>query len=105
MFREDVMPAKTELGKFKVTPHVQFTIVDGQAVLLDNKKGIYLGLDDVGTRIWQQLAQGASLDQIASGLLQEFQVTEAVAVKDLEQFMSQLTQKGLVEAIPQDELG
>jgi hypothetical protein len=69
--------------------------LDDEAVLLDVETGIYYGLDTVGTRIWNLLAQGAASQQILDHLLVEYDVDPDRLQADLSAFMSLLETKGL----------
>ena len=68
----------------------------GELVLLNLNSGIYFGLDPVGTRIWHLLETGQTLSQVLSLLLEEYTVPEAQGRQDLERFIAQMREKGLI---------
>ena len=70
--------------------------LEGELVLLNLNSGIYFGLDPVGTRIWHLLETGQTLSQVLSLLLEEYDVTEAQGRQDLERFITQMREKGLI---------
>jgi hypothetical protein len=70
--------------------------LDGEAVLLNVETGIYFGLDEVGTRIWELLAQGADERKVLGQLLQEYDVEEAQLSADISGFIAHLAAAGLV---------
>jgi hypothetical protein len=51
-------------SRVKVNDDVLFQELQGEAVLLNLKSGVYFGLDPVGTRIWQLFAEHELLAEI-----------------------------------------
>jgi hypothetical protein len=79
---------------------VVFRDLDGEMVLLDLATGVYFSLDPVGTRVWHLVAQGRSLPEIVATVVEEYEVGEARFSADLVGFVTDLREKGLVEAAP-----
>ncbi|MDD5559554.1 PqqD family protein [Candidatus Methylomirabilis sp.] len=71
--------------------------LQGEEVILDLNTGVYFGLDQVGTRIWQLIREHRSLQQALDSMLQEYEVTKAQCTHDLLCFVTQMADKGLVE--------
>ena len=78
--------------------NVVFRELAGDSVLLDLKTGSYFGLDAVGTRIWAFLDSGARLGDVLAGILEEYEVDEVTAWKDLVRLVGELVAHGLVRA-------
>ena len=72
--------------------------LDGEAVLLNVESGVYFGLDQVGTRIWQLLGAGASEREIVDRLVDEYDVDAQQLQADLGGFLDLLIAKSLVRA-------
>lgn len=70
--------------------------VGDETVILNVETGMYYGLDDVGTRIWQLLSEGRSAAQIQGQLALEFHAEDAQIASDLAALLSTLVDKGLV---------
>lgn len=70
--------------------------VDGETVLLDLASESFFGLDEVSTRVWQLLGDGAGQRQIVEALLDEFEVERAVLERDVGELVQQLEQAGLI---------
>ena len=66
-------------------------------VLLHLGTGVYFGLDPVGTRVWQLLAEGRSLPEILELLTDEYDVGKRRAAADLREFVAALSENGLVD--------
>ena len=45
---------------WKHSPDVVFRDLDGEAVILDLVSGTYFGLNEVGTRVWRLVDEGAT---------------------------------------------
>lgn len=71
--------------------------VGEESVLLNLKTEQYLGLDDVSTRVWQALTGEASIQSAYEILLSEFEVEPGRFRQDLEDFVQELIQLGLVD--------
>ena len=79
------------------SPDVLMQEFDGESVLLDLRSGQYLGLDELGTRIWQLLQTGSSFSRIAELLLEEYEVDQNQLRHDIDVFIGQLLQAGLIQ--------
>jgi hypothetical protein len=84
-------------AKLSIPPQVMSRLVGNETVLLDLESGIYFGLDGVGKRIWESVAEGYSLGETASVIATEFEVDEAQAQADLIAFASDLVERGLLK--------
>jgi len=82
----------------KIAPDVVFRDLDGEAVLLNLETGIYFGLNDVGTRMWNLLQEHGSLRKVFDQMLLEYEVTPEALEGDLCQLAAQLCEKGLLVA-------
>ena len=78
------------------TEDVAFREIDGEAVLLDLASGTYFGLNEVATRAWTLLVEGQSLGSVAVQLEREFEVAIDVVQRDLDVWLGQLVEKGLM---------
>lgn len=82
---------------------VLFRELGGEAVLLDLKSQRYFGLDEIGTRIWQLLEQHRRTDAVLRAMLEEYDVEAAQLREELEGFVRELADAGLIELAPEDE--
>ena len=71
-------------------------LVDDETVILDLESGMYFGLDGVGKRIWEAVAEGKTLRDIAATISSEFEVEEAQALNDIFEFTADLVERGLL---------
>jgi hypothetical protein len=73
--------------------------LDNEAVLLNVETGIYFGIDAVGTRIWQLLEAGSSVEDIFSQLQEEYDVEPSELRTDLNEFLDVLQANELVQIV------
>ena len=83
-----------------IAPGVLIREVGGESVVLDLKTERYLGLDEVATRMWQLLLLSDSPAATFEKLVQEYDVDPQRLRKDLDEFVQQLLQLGLVQLNP-----
>ena len=81
--------------KLSIPPQVMSRLVGDETVLLDLASGIYFGLDGVGKRIYESVADGNSLGEAAEVIVAEYAVEETQAQTDVIAFANQLIERGL----------
>lgn len=81
------------------SPAVISAALDGEAVLLNTETGLYIGLDPVGTRIWELLGEGITGPELFDRLLDEYDVERERLQADLAAFLSELAELGLVSVV------
>lgn len=71
--------------------------LDGELVLLHPEQGLYYGLNQVGTTVWELLRQspGRSLRSVMEALCQEYDVSQAQCEEDVLKMVRQLYNSGL----------
>ena len=84
----------------KVTIPVQVMArqVGEETVILDLANGTYYGLDLVGARIWQLMAEGQTLTQVCQVMLAEYDVTLGEIERDVFALVESLIERQLVSA-------
>lgn len=73
-----------------------FRELGGEAVLLQLDAGMYFGLDPVGTRLWQLIAERGRLRDVFEAAREEFEVDPATLERDLLALVHQLADRKLV---------
>ena len=89
--------------RMRVAQDVLFRVVGEEAVLVNLNTERYLGLNSVGTRMWNVLNSATSIQAAYNELLQEYEVEPAQLRADLEEFINQLLGQELIEAGPAAE--
>jgi hypothetical protein len=80
----------------KVAKGVRETVNQDGAVLLDIEQGLCFSLNPVGTRIWEMIKDGRSIDEIADALEEEFRLPRTQLLMDVSDFLKQLENMRLV---------
>ena len=75
---------------------VLFRDLDGEAVILNLDTESYLGLDDVGTRMWTALTSQPSIQAAYDLLLAEFDVSPETLRADMERLIGEMLGHGLI---------
>ena len=91
----------------KVAKGVRETVNQDGAVLLDIEQGLCFSLNPVGTRIWEMIRDGRSVDEILDALEQEFRLPRTQLLADVSDFVKQLENKRLVgnQSSPEERHG
>lgn len=70
--------------------------VGDETVILDLASGTYFGLNPVGARIWQLLAEGRTLVDVCATMRAEYEVTREDIERDVLSLAEELRAKQLI---------
>ena len=91
------MPGPYSLDALVVAaPEQLSTTLGDDVVILGLRDTVYYGLSDTGTRIWQLLQTRRRVDEIATSIVGEYDVTIEQAIADLQALLADLEARGLV---------
>jgi hypothetical protein len=82
--------------RVEVPKHVLVRIVEKESVFLNLETECYYGLDEIGTRMWQMVTTGESIENAYAELLSEFAVEEWLLRQNLLELLGQLVENGLL---------
>ncbi len=71
--------------------------VGEEQVLLDMERGVYIGLNPVGTDIWRRIEQPTVVAALCAELRAEYDADAAVIEADVLGFLDRLLQQNLIE--------
>jgi Coenzyme PQQ synthesis protein D (PqqD) len=74
-----------------------WTNLAGEVVILDVERGIYFGLDGVGTVIWELLQQPRLISEIVDRVVHEYDVDRSRAESDVHALLADLSTRELIE--------
>ncbi len=80
-----------------IPAHVLARELEGEIVILDLESGTYFGLDPVGARIWQLLAERRSLGDVCEAILKEFDASREEVETDVVRLTDDLAAKKLIQ--------
>lgn len=79
-----------------VSSHVRTREVDGELVLLDLKRELYLGLDGVGAAMWRALTTAPTVEAAYEDLRERYEVDADLLWGDVLGLVNDLRRRGLV---------
>ncbi len=79
--------------KLTPSPSVAWQMVGPEAVLVDLRSGLTLGLNESGSFIWKRLTTHSG-EQIASELAAEYRIPIDDAERDVREFLQTLVDRG-----------
>lgn len=85
------------MAGLKISVHAHSVRMDDQVVVADMRSGRYLGLDDVGARVWELIGEGATRECIVERLSAEYDVADEVLERDVRRLLQDLLRRRLVE--------
>jgi hypothetical protein len=70
--------------------------VGDELVMMSAETGNYVGLTEVGARIWELLETPQDVSALCSNLLEEFDVTAETCRAEVDAFLNELTKYGAI---------
>jgi hypothetical protein len=85
-----------ETTHLRPSPSVYARAFGDEIVLLDCGRGEYFGLDEIGALVWSRIEAGDPLGAIADRIVERYDVTRDVALRDLMELVQDLLRSTLV---------
>ena len=79
------------------TDALEWREVDGEIVALDLRRSVYLAINPSGALLWPALVEGATRDDLVTRLGEEAGISPEVASEDVDRFLSDLAEHGLLD--------
>jgi len=86
-------------SKIKIKKQLNVTDLSGEKVMVDFEQGKYFMIKGVGNDIWEMLADDVVVADIMDKLLQEYDVTVEQCEKEVLDFLTNLENFGIIEAV------
>lgn len=97
----DVLPFRPEpVTRLQRVDIALTTEVGGELVMMDPDKGLYFGLDPIGTDIWHRLATAVVVADLVADLARDYQASPAEVERDVLDLLSRMAEHGLVAECP-----
>jgi hypothetical protein len=81
---------------YRQNPNICAAELDGEICLFDPNKAKYLNLNGSGSAIWHLLAEPMDKGAIVAKLLERYEIEEATCQREVEAFLQDVTEQGLV---------
>lgn len=83
------------------SPRIVHETIDGETVMIDFENGAYFSTDQIGTKILEDLINGASIPEIVAELQLRYAMEHTLVASTVSQFVGQLQDESLI--IPQQD--
>ena len=71
--------------------------IEGETVILDSRRSLYLAVNRTGTLLWRLLAEGCTREDLIQRLTDEYEgIDEDVATRDVDAFLDLLASHDLI---------
>jgi Coenzyme PQQ synthesis protein D (PqqD) len=85
--------------RYAASDNVIARTIGDETVLLNIETEAYFGLNEVGSVVWDTLSKGAlDAQSIVSVVIENFEVDQALAAKDVDALLTALLEQGLVQS-------
>lgn len=84
-------------GKIALNPLLAWREIDGQVVIISPEDSVVHELNETASFIWKQADSGRDADEIARNIGTEYSIAASEAQVDMEEFLSCLAAKGLLQ--------
>ena len=85
---------------FRVAPDIRYRVIDEEAVVVRQREGDVLVLNQVAARVLQLVGEGLSPDEIGDRVTGEYEAPEVVIRDDVERFLAELEDLNVLERLP-----
>ena len=72
--------------------------IDGEVIAIEARGSTYVAANGAGTLLWRALAAGTTPEALADELVRVYGIDRRRAADDIEHFLAQLTDQGLLAA-------
>ena len=84
--------------RYELTPDITWRDVDGELVVLDLIKGKYYTFNQVGTKIWQIIADDDyNLISFANDMVEKYEIKRQTVLEDIEKFLQKMISAKLIK--------
>lgn len=73
------------------------TTLDDEAVILETESGMYYGLNDVATHIWEEIDERRTVAELRESILATYDAEPDQVERDLESVLADMLDNGLIE--------
>ena len=80
-------------------PSVLSADMDGETVMMSIEAGEYYGLNEVGTFLWDFMAEPVSVKTLCQRVLDNYEVDEATCRADVLSYIAKLLDRGVIKLV------
>ena len=87
-------------NSFRVSPEIRYRVIDDEAVVVRQREGDVLVLNQVAARVLQLVGEGLSPAEIGDRVVSEYEAPETTVREDVERFLGELEELDVIEKLP-----
>lgn len=96
---KDLMNDFSDRDRFCLRDDLVVEEVDDEFLILDLHHNTYFGLNGIGRRIWEGLADEKSIAEIVDGICESYHVEREQAASDTRAFIDEILEKNLAKKL------
>lgn len=89
-------PAIDRSTRIRRNPDLLTAEVDGEVVMMSVEQGVYYGLDDIGSDVWNRLAEPVTVASLLTGLQARYDGDAAIIERDVMVLLADMAAKDLI---------
>ena len=82
--------------RYLIPDYITSEVVDGEALVLDQREDLLYEFNRVATHVWCALAEGIGMQALMEGMLRKYEASEEAVRQDVEILVADLEAKGLL---------
>ncbi len=86
-------------SKIVVSKDVVSCDLGGETAMLEMKEGVYYGLNEMGTVIWELIQKPVTIQEIVDKILEEYEVDEKTCYGDVAELLEQMLENKLIKTL------
>lgn len=90
-------------SSFKVSPDIRYRVIDDEAVVVRQREGDVLVLNQVAARVLQLVGEALSSVEISNRVVSEYEAPEETIRDDVQKFLAELEDLNVIERLPAAE--
>ena len=91
------LPNISPQTKIHASDEIISSKLDNEVVMMSIEKGAYYGLDEIGARVWELLAEPRTVSGICDILVQEYDVAREQCEQDMLAWFAELAGENLIQ--------
>jgi len=89
----------SENSVIQKSKEILMSVVDNEAVILGIKSGKYIGLNEIGTEIWNRLDQPIKISRLIQDFTEVYDENESIIHDHVMEFLNILHNKSLIQIL------
>ena len=86
-------------SKIVVSKDVVSCDLGGETAMLEMKEGVYYGLNEMGTVIWELIQEPITILELVDIILKDYEVDEETCFMDIVELIDQMVENKLVDVL------